>query len=170
MRCPDCNKEVGNSVSCPYCGATIPQKTQVEEMSKMASESIVSQHAKPLFSNALTAFCFSAMCIVFWYFIAAAIYISMGEIASNAFSISFTSKIFITLIIGLITAFALAFSNKMTVFSKKIICVIICVVLSVLSYLILAVVGADSQNVSAELYSLVVISKSCLLYTSSPWP
>lgn len=165
MRCPDCNKEVGNVSSCPYCGATINNSHEIEDTVEYKTNPIIAldNKIKPLFSKALLAFGLSFACIILWYSITCGISSTfMGEYAQIALSYYFGKKFIVILIMGLICSIVLAYSNKIKSIPQKTSCIIVCIAACIISYLFLVIAGDSGYGVPAEIYHLALISKRTL--------
>ena len=165
MRCPDCNKEVGNVSSCPYCGATIKNNKGIEDEVEYNSTPIINidKSAKALFGKSILAFGLSISCIIIWYVFTS--YISatfMGEYAKIAFTYSFSQNIIGIIFMGLLCSIGLAYSGKIKALSQKISCIIICVAACIISYLLLAIIGDSGREVAPDVYYLALISKRTL--------
>ena len=165
MRCPDCNKEVGNVAYCPYCGATISNNQGVEAEVEYNSTPVITidKSAKPLFSKSLLAFGLSFACIIIWYLFTSIISATfMGEYAKIAFTYSFGKKIIAIIFMGLLCSVGLAYSGKIKALSQKTSSIIICIAACIISYLLLAIVGDSGRGVAPEIYHLALISKRTL--------
>lgn len=165
MRCPDCNKEVGNVSSCPYCGATISNdKSVVTEVVNNDTPKIsIDKSAKPLFNKAFLAFGLSIACIIIWYLFSSIILVTfVGEDAKLALAVSFTKKIIVTLFIGLLCSVSLAYSNKLKALPQKVICIMICIVTCIISYILVSIVGVNDYNIYHNLFGLEEIGKKIL--------
>lgn len=155
MRCPDCNKEVGNVAYCPYCGATISNNnSSVSDITNNDTPIItIDKDTKPLFNKAFVAFGISVACIVIWYLCTNILSSLIGEFAKIAFTYNFGKMLVITIIIGLLTSIALAYSNKIRMFPQKLTCIIICIVSCIISYLLLAIIGETNGEIPRQLAS-----------------
>ncbi len=147
MRCPDCKKEIGTNSSCPFCGATIGN-SPLEETDNYISETKTNIPTKPLISTGIFAFGIAAICTVIWFFITLSLCkLMMGELVSDTLAYAFKSKVFVALVMGIVTALTLSFSNNLSFLTDKTKQISITIILALVSFAVTASVGGNINNV-----------------------